>query len=336
MNERFDIRKLDNDNEESLGALLREAGPRDLPSAELMEQVRGAVHAEWQSVVAQRRRRNWYVGSGIAASVAVAAVAATIGFNISTQPAPLVASVARVDGSLQMTIDGDAWQTVKVGDQLAAGALLRTDAGTRVALDFGDGVSVRMNAGSRIELKSPDRIELETGAVYIDATPQATAQAREVQALSVETLYGDVRHLGTQYEVRSVGSGIQVSVREGRIEIVNDEQHLQATSGEQLSFARGEVSRTQISPQDSHWQWATDIAPVFDIEHQSLARFLDWVARETGKRIAYATPEIRQRAEQMILRGSISNLPPTQALAAVLATTPFKHQDRGSEIQIEL
>jgi len=197
MNE-FDIRKLDDDNEENLGALLREAGPRDLPSAAMMQEVRDAVHAEWQSVVTQRRRRNWYVGYGVAASIAVAAVATTIGFKMSAQPAVQVASVARVDGTLQMTSDGEDWQTVRVGDQLTAGAMLRTDAGTRVALDFGDGVSVRMNAGSMIELKDADRIELENGAVYVDATPQATAQARAAQALSVETLYGDVRHLGTQ------------------------------------------------------------------------------------------------------------------------------------------
>ncbi|HEY5810959.1 MAG TPA: hypothetical protein VIT67_23510, partial [Povalibacter sp.] len=82
--------------------------------------------------------------------------------------------------------------------------------------------------------------------------------------------------------------------------------------------------------------WATNIAPVFDIERQPLSEFLEWVARETGKQLVYATPEVRARAEQLILRGSVSNLPPEQAFAAVLATTPFTHLDTASEIRIQL
>jgi len=87
-----DIHKPD-DSEESLGQLLREAGARDMPSAELMRDVREAVHMEWQSVVMQRRSRNRYVGYGVAASVAVAALATTIGLKLATTPALPIASV---------------------------------------------------------------------------------------------------------------------------------------------------------------------------------------------------------------------------------------------------
>ncbi|MFL6578557.1 MAG: FecR domain-containing protein [Povalibacter sp.] len=338
MSERSDMHKLDDDNEESLGQLLREAGARDLPSAEMMQDVRRAVHAEWQAVVAQRRRRNWYVGSGIAASIAAAAVATTIGLKLVSSPGLPVASVARIDGALQVTTDGgDEWHAVKVGETLTEGAMLRTDESTRVALDFGNGVSVRVNSGTLLELKAPHRVELENGALYLDAVPQSSLQARNAQELSVETLYGNVRHLGTQYELRTVRSGIELSVREGQVEIVKADRRFEAGAGEQLALAGdGNVNRTKISAQDARWQWATDIAPVFDIERQPLSRFLEWVARETGKKITYASPDIQARAEQMILRGSVSNLPPDQALAAVLATTPFKHRDSGSEIEIQL
>jgi ferric-dicitrate binding protein FerR (iron transport regulator) len=338
MSERFDNHKIDDDNEEGLAQLLREAGARDVPSAELMQDVRRAVHAEWQSVVAQRRRRNWLVGSGLAASVAVAVLATTIGLKIGSSPAAPVESVARVEGTLQMTTDGgEKWRVVQARETLMEGATLRTNGETRAALDFGDGVSVRIDAGSLLELKSQDRIALDDGAVYVDAEPRTDVQARAAQQLSIETLYGTVRHLGTQYLLRTVRAGVEVSVREGQVEIVSPERRLEAASGEQLTFAgNGEVSRSDISAQDSRWHWASDIAPVFDIERQPLARFLEWVARETGKQIAYATPEIRARAEQMLLRGSVTDLPPEQALAAVLATTPFKYQSGGSEIQIEL
>lgn len=337
MSERLNNYKVDDDNEEGLAQLLREAGARDMPSDEMTQDVRRAVHAEWQAIVAQRRRRSWFVGSGLAASVAVAALAATIGLKMGS-PATPVASVARVEGALQMTTDGgEQWHVVQPGETLMAGATVRTNGETRAALDFGDGVSVRLDVGSLIELKSHDRFALDTGAVYVDAQPRADSQARAAQELRIETSYGTVRHLGTQYLLKTVRSGVEVSVREGQVEIVSADRRTEAASGEQLMFTGdGQVSRTEVSADDDRWHWATDIAPVFDIERQPLARFLEWVARETGKQIAYATPEIQARAEQMILRGSVTNLPPEQALAAVLATTPFKYQSLGSEIQIQL
>jgi ferric-dicitrate binding protein FerR (iron transport regulator) len=285
-----DIHKPD-DSEESLGQLLREAGARDMPSAELMRDVREAVHMEWQSVVMQRRSRNRYVGYGVAASVAVAALATTIGLKLTTTPALPVASVARVDGALQVTVDGgDEWHAVATGESLKTGAILRTDQGTRASLDFGHGLSVRIDAGSLLELKTQDRIALDSGAVYVDAAPQGDLQAREAQQLSIETIYGDVRHLGTQYELRTVRAGVEVSVREGQVEIVNGNRRVEAGSGEQLAVTKsGEINRTSISAQDSRWQWATDIAPVFDIERQPLSRFLDFVARETCYQIVLAT-----------------------------------------------
>ena len=96
------------------------------------------------------------------------------------------------------------------------------------------------------------------------------------------------------------------------------------------------TGRAAVSPQDARWQWATSIAPVFEIERQPLSQFLDWVARETGKHLEYADDEVRARAEQLILRGSVRDLAPEQALAAVLATTPFTQTQSPSAIRIQL
>jgi len=335
MSERPDIPGIDDDGDESIRQLLHEVGARGLPSAAMTADVRRAVHGEWRAVVDQRRRRNRFVSFGVAAGVAAVAVAVALTLQLRGGPGPLVAQVARVDGVLQVAVDGgDEWRNVVVGENLNAGAMLRTDEGTRAALDLGDGVSVRVDASSLVELKSPDRIALDNGAVYVDAVPQLQANAA---ALSVETLYGSVRHVGTQYELRTTRSGIEVSVREGRVEVANAGQIFSGVAGEQLLIARdGEIGRGAVSPQDQRWQWATSIAPVFDIERQPLSQFLAWVARETGKQIVYATPEVRVRAEQLILRGSVSNLAPEQALAAVLATTPFTHHDTDAEIRIQL
>lgn len=332
MNERHD--PIDNDSDESIRELLRAAGTRDLPPADVMNEVRQAVHAEWRAVVNQKRRRSRFVAFGAAASVAVAAIAATVVLRLTPATAEPVAQVARVAGSLQIALDdADRWRVVKVGESLNAGALLRTDAGTRVALDFGHGLSVRIDDGSMVELKSARQLELESGAVYVDAAPQNEAQS---QPLVIETLLGSVRHLGTQYQVRTQRDGIDVSVREGRIEISGKQGLIQATAGEQLVLTADKLERSTIAATDPRWEWASDIAPVFDIERQPLAAFLDWAARETGKHLVYATPEVSERAATLILRGSVRNLPPEQALNAVLATTPFKHSDDATQIRIEL
>ena len=332
MNDR--IHTPEGDDEDSLRDLLREAGAREMPPANVVNDVRQAVFEEWQQLVRQRRRVR-FVRYGLAASVIVAIVAVLLLLQpMRMLPGQPVATVARVEGTLQMATDGrDAWQAVLPGTTVSSGAMLRADEGTRAALDFA-GLSVRLDGGSLIELKDNDRVALDAGALYVDADP---APAVNAQNFVVETLYGSVRHVGTQYAVRTLSGGIAVSVREGRVEIQRDGQQYTGTAGEHIVVSRrGELQREAISPQDSRWQWASSIAPVFAIERRPLAEFLDWASRETGKHVSYASPEVQARAEQLILRGSVSGLPPEQALAAVLATTPFKHVQKDDSIRIEL
>lgn len=337
MNEKFPSAGLDEDSEDerSLRDLLREAGSRDVPSSDVMNEVRQVVHGEWRELVGQRQRRRRFVGFSAAAGIAVAVVAVTLVFQMGSKTGEPVATVARVDGVLQAAAEGsDEWRPVVQGATVTSGSMLRTDEGTRAALALPNGVSMRIAAGTLVELKSPARVALDSGALYVDAKHDAAAPAAD-QALVIETMYGAVRHLGTQYQVRTMRSGIEVSVREGRVEIARQSDTYVGAAGERMTVGTGGVSeRDRISTQDPRWQWATSIAPVFDIERQPLSRFLDWVARETGKPVAYATTELQASAGQLILRGSISNLPPEQALAAVLATTPFKHSETEAAILI--
>ena len=73
--------------------------------------------------------------------------------------------------------------------------MLRTDEGTRAALDFGDGLSVRVDTGSRVALKSPDHIVLDAALSISTRCPQLQARADVTTGtLVIETLYGSVRH----------------------------------------------------------------------------------------------------------------------------------------------
>jgi ferric-dicitrate binding protein FerR (iron transport regulator) len=319
-------------DEQSIEQLLQGVGKRDLPSDSVAEQVRQAVHAEWRELIEQRQRRSRFLSYAMAAGVAAVVLTVALSLRFNSVSAVPVASVAKVDGVLQVDPAGSGdWHPVAAGAQVATGDTLRTDDGTRVALDFGHGVSMRVDAGSLLEIAAADRVVLDRGTVYVDADPRV---ARE-QALVIGTPYGSVHHLGTQYSVSTTRAGIALSVREGRVEITRESGTHVAEAGEHLEIpSSGEVTRSSIAPHDARWQWATRIAPAFSIDHQPLTSFLAWVGRETGKAVHYASDDIKEQAAGVILRGSAGDLAPEQALAAVLATTSFVHTETDSVIEI--
>lgn len=311
-NERNDLHPDDSGIEE----LLQKVGVRDEPSAEAAREVEAAVHAEWRAMLAERRRRH-SVAWGVAATVLLA-ILATLGvFNMGRDPVQ-VASVVRIEGRLLHEVERDTWSMHDVGRPVNAGETLRTDGRSRAALAVLDSVSVRLDRDTTLRFAAADRIVLMSGALYVDALPGARGEID----LTVQTPVGSVRHVGTQYQVRMHADGAEVSVREGRVSIRNDAGISTAVAGERIRVtAQGQVTRAPISPYDPQWQWVTQSGPRFDINDQTLAAFLSWVARETGQRLVYASPEAEAAARAVRLRGSIEGLDLETALATVLSTT---------------
>lgn len=308
--------------------LLREVGVRDEPSPDAMQEVRVAVHAEWQSMVAERRRQRRVMGWRIAASLTIAVLIATFAGRYVATPAR-VATIANISGQL-LAATGTTLRAQ--GEPVVVGEIVRTDDRSRVALAFPDGLSLRLDRNTSIEVVAAESIALLSGAVYIDS-PSANDKA-----LTIETHAGSVRHLGTQYEVRAHADGIVVSVREGRVVISSNRGSNTAEAGEMLRLnTAGELTRHAIATIDPSWQWARAAAPAFDIDNQSLAAFLQWTARETGRRVVYSSPEVAASAAAIKLRGSVAGMDADAALAAVLATTELRrYRTADEEIGIEM
>jgi ferric-dicitrate binding protein FerR (iron transport regulator) len=316
--------------------LLRHVGARDEPSADLMNEVQQAVHAEWRVMLAERSRHRRTLAFGLAASIALVVVVATASFHWLSPDRGPVATIARIDGSLELAAsDAEAPVAARVGRQVAVGETLRTDARTRIALVFNGGPSLRIDAGSTVEFAAPDRLVLNTGAVYIDSDPSLP---HNDDSLEVETRAGVVRHLGTQYQIRQDARVVVISIREGRVEIAGSQGANRASAGEVLRISSGgSIERTSISSYDASWRWAVDAAPPFDIDNQPLSSFLNWVARETGKRIVYASAQAQKAAQDVVLRGSIAGLNPESSLSVVLSTTELRRFKTNDEsIGIEL
>jgi ferric-dicitrate binding protein FerR (iron transport regulator) len=193
-------------------------------------------------------------------------------------------------------------------------------------------VSLRLDQGTIVKVASADELVLTAGALYIDS------QAQNPQELTVRTDAGSVRHVGTQYEVRTHADDMVVSVREGRVVIANAAGTSSGVAGEEIRVTpRGQIVRGTVAAHDPRWQWASRTAPQFDINDHTLAVFLEWVARETGRKVVYASSEAQSAANELKLRGSIVGLDPDTALNAVLSTTQLhRYQTKDELIGIAL
>jgi ferric-dicitrate binding protein FerR (iron transport regulator) len=312
-----------------IAELLRNVGAREEPSPQVMQEVEISVREEWLAVVASRRRRRLTVVWAAAASICALGVGAGISLQLMNDEGQPVATLQRLDGSIFVTADDSHWTRMSVGHRIAIGDSIRSDA--RAAFILDGGVAVRIDRGSTLKVIDEDRLTLNVGALYVES-----GQSNDVDSLTISTHAGSVRHIGTQYQVRTLINGIDVSVREGRVMIDSQAGSNVAVAGEQLTIStRGAVMRAKISSSDGQWQWASEVAPAFVIENTSLANFLVWVARETGRTLVYKSARAKSVAANEMLHGSIEGLAPNVALTAVLASTPLRqHEAKPDVIEI--
>jgi ferric-dicitrate binding protein FerR (iron transport regulator) len=315
-------------DEAGIEELLRQVGARDEPAADMMREVEAAVHAEWQSMLQERRHKRVYLSVGIAASAVFAIGAAVLGVRYLEPATPIqVAEITRIDGHLLVRPESQAAREVAVAQSVATGETIQTDDRSRAAMRFGEGVSLRLDHDTIVKVASADELVLTAGALYVDS------QAPHPQALTIRTDAGSVRHVGTQYQVRTHADEMEVSVREGRVEIANAAGTSSGVAGERIRVTpRGEIVRSTVPAHDPSWRWAAHTAPFFDINERTFAAFAEWVGRETGRKVVYASSDAERTAQQVTLRGSIAGLDPDTALSAVLSTTHLRRYETKDEL----
>ena len=320
------------DDRDVLAELVRAAGRRPLPAEDDRSRVFAASQRAWRQAVQARRRRRRYLA--LAASVAAVAIGGTIVSQLTpTTPLPVIASTAVMDGQVLALAPGsDEWRAMDgAGVEWVAGTRLRTSAGSRVSLYLASGGSLRVDESTEMTLTSSERLVLIAGTMYFDSgtpTGTPTGTATEAGTLEVVTSHGLVRKTGTQFEVMSTSAALRVRVREGSVEIEREQQlaGLTGTAGEQLRLdSAGGVERSPFAPDDPAWSWAIALADVPPIDGRPLVELLDWVARETRHELRFSDTDTENQAENVILRGSLANVTPLEALEAALATTNLEH-----------
>jgi ferric-dicitrate binding protein FerR (iron transport regulator) len=313
------------ERERLLRQLFARAKPRPQPPPDDTEEVRRAVLAEWDAVTGARIWRRRAVFGAVAASLLVAAVVYVGGGGPEpSAPAPLVASVERVQG-IVAAANG---VRVSAGSGIVAGVQLESGEG-QAALRLASGGSLRIAPHSRVVLTGGDEAELLAGAVYFDSERSRSSE------FVVTTQLGRVRDVGTQFLVRLDDNGLDVGVREGRVTLTRGGAADGAGAGERLVATQiaGDVRRDSIATFGDDWDWAEGLAPPFDINGRTFGEFIAWFEAQTGRTVVFADPAVEGAFRNAVQTGSV-DFPPLQKLSAVLAINNLTYALDGERVVI--
>ena len=324
--------------------LLRLAGPREPVPTEVERRVYARVKQEWarqarpdtdkvyQSVraswfkaaVRPRRIRQWAIPVALAASAAFALL-------LLATPGPVTDSPALAVGTVTIAAEtSGSGKVYSVGDTIYAGTTLSTgDAGMSIRLTNSE--SIRLDRQTTLVVNDQTSFALEGGRVYADT---GDLMYRD-QGLVIDTAMGSVTDIGTQFAVSIGDRELDVAVREGRVDVAQDDEVFVAVAGERMRLDGSGASITPISARDDYWAWTADLAPIFEIDGEPLLDFLRWAARETGYELVFADNELRMQAMRVDLHGSVSGFAPLDAVEAVLAGTTFSYRITDGKIIIE-
>ncbi|MEM7350108.1 MAG: FecR domain-containing protein [Acidobacteriota bacterium] len=307
--------------DDSVGGLLRRAGPRpEVPEeavAELWEVSRGA----WRDAVDRRAggrsrpRRGWWMGVAAAAALLLAVVLPR--WRALERTGEPVATLTYSAGEVVATNEGRSFLS-RGGDQLLASTTVETVAtsvaSARAALELVGGPQVRLDAGTRLRLVSASTVALEKGAIYVDSSGAT---------IEIETLWGVARNLGTRFEARirpaAAGTELRLRIRQGRVAIERNGAINRVQTGEELTVrADGTVSRRRIDPHSVEWDWIRSAAAPFAIEGRPLREFLDWIVAENGWTLESLPEDLEPSRLDKTLHGNIDGLDAEGALQVVL------------------
>ena len=299
------------DGKDSVARLIRLAGPRPAVPEDVRGRVYAAVRREWQSNYERRRTLRWGIPFALAASAIVVAMLMLRAPDVAVAPVATVVLVG--DGG--NTASGD----LAPGDSVYPGtAVVTGERGAALALN--NGLSVRLDARTQATFESLEAVVLDGGRLYAD-TGQSIYDDRSI---TVRTPVGSATDVGTQFAVAFDGDGMRVAVREGRVDVAAGRDAWTAQAGDLLTVGADRAAAfDRVSRHDDSWDWASSLAPAFDIDNRSLLDFLKWAARETGRELVFESEAVRLAAMRTTLGGSIEDFTPMEAMSSVMPTTRF-------------
>ena len=289
-------------------------------SPEALARIRQVTEAEWRAQVAPVRRRWMPVAAAAAALIAAVATWTLWSGSQPEMPGAPLARVERVEapGAVEL---GSWWResAVNAGAELHAGQRLDLRGNTLLSLNGGG--NVRLAHDSEVQVMSADSIRLVRGEMYVDIPPGS----RGSRSFVAITDAGEFRHLGTQFAISVDDGATRLRVREGSVQWHTSQGESTVNAGTEVLIDRNHnVTRQAIDSSGVNWAWVETMAPDVDIEDRPLAEFLDWVARETGRKLVLSDDATRRQVATIRMHGNVHGLAPLEALKVVMASTSLR------------
>jgi hypothetical protein len=216
---------------------------------------RKALHGSEQHArpVAIAPARTPYTRWAVAAAVVVGVGVTTLGVVYYVNgPSGSRTTVAVVNGTLYR-LSGASTVRVRAGDELPAGAEIRTakDSGAVIKLQDGSSVEMRERSGFSVSQAGADlTVNLGLGSIIVQAAKRHSGH------LFVATRDCKVAVTGTVFSVNSGVKGSRVTVIEGEVHVTRDKEEKVLHKGDQFASAS---SLSPVAPQQEI-SWSRDFA----------------------------------------------------------------------------
>lgn len=256
-----------------------------IPSARLADEEHEGLQRYLDAMARPPATRRWRVGAIAVAACLVLAFGVAGGWHPGYWLQDLRADYSSIGQVRQVTLADQSQVTL--------------DAGSAIAVDFAHGER---------------RVRLLHGAAFFQVTHTGAP-------FLVEAGGGEVRVLGTQFEVREQDDGAHVTVRSGRVAVSPAPGAIsrELTANQQVSYAAGRVGDTQAVDSDNRLAWRQGWLNYYQVP---LAQVVEDLGRYYPGRILLLDGELGQRK----VSGSFPVAEPLLALDSLGKVMGFSRQ----------
>ena len=311
------VRSMVDEPDGDIKRLLKFAGPRVQPPEDVAARIHAATMAAVDALPDRQTDAHLWRNWAVAALVVLVAGVGYLLMPFASRDAP-VAEILYATGAY--TIRGsDSGATV-----LPSGAIVQTSKSGRLFVGLGDSRTLRIDHGTSLTVHSASEIWLHSGRIYVDA--------RGGKSVRVVTPFASVTDLGTLFEVTVSGESLNVTIREGRVDVQLGDQQVRSEAhdglGEELVIEGLALSARIVVPTVAErWQWTQQSRPMFDAGGRSVHEYLTWAARESGRALRYGSQLAQQQAGLRRLGGSGKADSDRGTVSRLLRATSFAELD---------
>ena len=311
---------------DALPELLRHVQARENAPEQTKQRIKHQLKVHWCEKNKQRNKvKPWLMFGSMATAMSLVIGIVFTQFTMTTNVMLTAVYLENIQGLVKTS-------GLNINNQeLVAGAMVETFADGYATLTLQTGGNLRLNHNSQLIINENNEFTLSYGTVYFDS---GFEQSKKVP-ITLHTIHGNIQDIGTQFEVSSHRDGIQISVREGQINLDSGESIKSLYAGYQLvSDKAGLFQQYEILPTSSNWQWVNNAAPKFMLEGRDLYQFLIWITREHGITLVFRNDHIEKLSKVVTLHGDINNLTLEQALSTVFSTTELKYMLTQDKLEV--